>query len=437
MAAQTLVRDGLGDLTWLETGLREATDQACRTIVEGLLAMEDLRIPEDKPREGERRLNDVPRTLRTLFGDVPVQRTWYKAKSQEGRFPMDRALGLVDGHTPAMASLICRDAAHQPFIQAEDDFKAHTGLNVEARQFQRLALRVGPEVEAFLRADHGPGTEQPPRVYVQVDGTGTPLRHQELKGRRGKGPHGQAHTHEIKVAALFTEHPHPAEEPWRDRDSTTYVATDERCTAFGAMVRAEYRRRFDGQPETIALGDGAAWIWRLFWINFPRAVQIVDFHHAAEHVAALAELVHPRDSRAWKALRRKWTAKLWNGNIDALIASARATIPRSKAKKARKALAYFETNRSRMAYDKFRANGYFIGSGVVEAACKTLVGQRFKGAGMHWSLRGLKCLLSIRTAILSRRYDHFWTWRAATLKPTSNFRPASNLPLVTKLRLAS
>ena len=106
------------------------------------------------------------------------------------------------------------------------------------------------------------------------------------------------------------------------------------------MVRAEFLRRFAGQPETVALGDGAAWIWKMFWINFPWAVQIVDFHHAAEHVASLAELVHPRDSSQWKKLRRNWTAKLWNGKLDALLTSARAAIPssRKKAKAGRKAL---------------------------------------------------------------------------------------------------
>ncbi len=415
-AGDTLLRDGMGDITWLETGLRDASDKACRGVVEGLLAMPGLRVPGDERHEGERRVGGVERTIHTRFGDVVATRNWYKAPGEDGRFPMDVALGLVDGYTPALAGLIARDAANQPFTHAGEDFEAHTQLHVDARQFQRLSQRIGLEVEEFLRADHGPGTEKPPRAYVLVDGTGAPLRHKELKGRRGKGPDGKAHTHEIKLAALFTEHPRPGEDPWRDRDSTTYVATHERCGGFGPMVRAEFFRRFAGRPETIALGDGAAWIWRLFWINFPWAIQIVDFHHAAEHVAALAELVHPRDSRLWKKLRRNWTAKLWNGRIDALLVSAHAAIPHAKARKGRKALAYFKTNRARMRYDIFRAKGYFIGSGVVEAGCRTIVGQRFKCAGMHWSLLGLTRLLSIRTAILSNRYEHFWAWRSAKLK---------------------
>ena len=206
-AGATLLRDGMGDMTWLETGLRDASDRACRDIVEGLLAMPGLHVAGDTRRDGERRVAGVKRNIHTLFGDVSVTRNWYKACGIEGRFPMDVALGLVDGHTPALAGLICRDAANQPFTHAQEDFKAHTGRAVDARQFQRLALRVGREVEDFLRADHGPGNDKPPRVYVQVDGTGAPLRHKELKGRKGKGPDGKAQTHEVKVAALFTEHP--------------------------------------------------------------------------------------------------------------------------------------------------------------------------------------------------------------------------------------
>jgi len=419
-AGETLAHDGVGDIRWLEAGLQEASNQACRGVIEGLLAMPGLRVPGDERRETERCVGGVERTIHTLFGAVRVRRAWYKAPGEtDGRFPLDVALGLVDGYTPALAGLVCRDAAKEPFALAGTDFRAHTGVAVDGRQFQRLAVRVGLEVESFLRSDHGPGTERPPRTYVLIDGTGAPLRHKELEGRRGKGADGKAQTHEVKVAALFTEHPRPGEDPWRDRDSTTYVATDERCAAFGRMVRAEYDRRFAGRPETIALGDGARWIWEDFRIHFPWAIQIVDFHHAAEHVAALAELIYPRQTSDWKKLRRNWTGKLWNGKIDALLTSARATIGSKRTKEVRKALAYFETNRARMRYDLFRAKGYFIGSGVVEAACKTIVGLRFKASGMHWSRLGLKRLLAIRTALCSNRYEAFWNWRASKLKPAA------------------
>ena len=407
----------MGDIRWLETGLRETSHQACRGMIEGLLAMPGLRIPEDACRPAERRVGKVPRTIHTLFGDIAVERNWYKAADADsGRFPLDEALRLIDGYTPTLAGLICRSAAREPFGNAQEDFQAYTGLDMDARQFLRLAARVGPLAEEFLRRDTQPAPTKAARVYLELDGTGAPLRHVELEGRRGKGADGKAQTHEIKVAAIFTEQPRPGQPPWRDLDSTTYVATDERGGPFGPMVRAEFARRFDGQPETIALGDGAPWIWECFRVHFPWAIQIVDFHHAAERLGSLAERVHRRDSKEWNRLRRKWGTKLWNGKIDALLPSVRAALPRRHRKAGQKALEYFQTHRERMRYDLFRQKGYFIGSGVVEAACKTIACQRFKCSGMHWSQRGLKCLLSIRTALLSNRYPEFWNWHSSKLQ---------------------
>ena len=102
---------------------------------------------------------------------------------------------------------------------------------------------------------------------------------------------------------------------------------------------------------------------------------------------------------------------LLRGRLDIFMAQARSAFPTAKKEAGEKELAYFEKNRERMRYGLFRAKGYFIGSGVVEAACKTIVAQRFKGSGMHWSESGLSHILAIRTAILSRRYDEFWNSR--------------------------
>lgn len=410
-AGEALKQNGIGDITWLEKGLRECSNKACLEIILGLLSTPGLKVFGDECLDGERKVSGVSRTLHTIFGDGPISRNWYKPADGDGRFPLDEALGLVDGYTPMLAGLICQAAATIPFNRAANDFNAYTGLAIEGRQFHRLANRVGHDVEKFLRAKHGAPTEAPPRVYVMMDGTGAPLRHDELKDRKGKGEDGKAQTHEVKVAAIFTEHPRSGKDPWRDHDSTTYVATDERCNEFGGMVRAEFRRRFKNMPETIALGDAAEWIGNAVDINFPQATRIIDWNHTAQHVASMAEIVHIRDSMEWRRLRRKWTGKLWRGKIDALADAAISAFPKDKADDGKKALAYFMKNREAMRYDVFRDKGYFIGSGVVEAACKTLVCQRFKCSGMHWSQIGLKHLLAIRTAMLSNRYSEFWDWR--------------------------
>ncbi len=409
-AAATLQAKELGDVTWLEHGLRESAQGMCRDVLQWLLALPDLRIPGDTPKTGERRLGGQQRIAHSLFGDIPLVRNYYHhPQSGQGRFPLDDALGLIDGYTPGVAALIGRCAAEHPFGRAEESFRAYTGLSVQARQFQRLAEHIGPLAEGFLRAPLPSTEKKPPRVYVAADGTGAPLRHEELRGRKGRQPDGSAQTHEIKVGAFFTQHPVAGQEPWRDLDSNTYVATTERSSAFGQMMRNEFIRRFPDPPAEVAfLGDGAAWIWEIQRIFFPMALGIVDFYHAAEHVTQVVELIEDRHTRSGRKRRRRWVKLLLRGRLDTFLDQARAAFPPEKAAAGEKALDYFVKNRKRMRYRYFREHGYFIGSGVVEAACKTVVSQRMKASGMHWSQQGLSHILSIRTALLSRRYDEFW-----------------------------
>lgn len=419
-AAETLQTRGLGDITWLEHGLRDSAQGMCRAALQWLLALPGLKVPEDVLRDGERRITQEQRTIHTLFGDVGVSRNYYHHPANgTGRHPLDEALGLIDGYTPGVAALIGRCAAEHPFGQASESFKAYTGLDVDARQFPRLAERVGPMVERFLRDDLRSGEKAPPRVYVATDGTGAPLRHEELKGRKGRQPDGTAQTHEIKVGAIFTQHPVTGEKPWRDLDSTTYIATTQRVDPFGGMMLAEFRRRFPTPPpEIVFLGDGAAWNWELQRINFAEAVGIVDFYHAAEHVAKVVDLIENHRSSSGSKRRKRWVKLLLRGHLDIFLSEVRNSLPADAREAGEKALDYFEKNRHRMRYRLFRQRGYFIGSGVVEAACKTVVAQRFKGSGMHWSEQGLADVLSIRTAIRSRRYSEFWR-HAAAVRPAA------------------
>ncbi len=408
-ASDALQSKELGDITWLEHGLRETSQGMCRDVLRWLLALPGLRVPGDVSKPGERCVSDQERTAHTLFGDIPLVRNYYHNPTEGGgRFPMDEALGLIDGYTPGLASLIGRCAAEHPFRHAGESFHAYTGLNVDARQFPRLAGYIGPLAEAFLRANRPSSEKMPPRVYVATDGTGAPLRHDELKGRKGRQPDGTAQTHEIKVGAIFTQHPVSGQKPWRDLSSNTYVATTLRSEAFGEMMHTEFCRRFSGAADVAFLADGASWNWEIQRVFFPMSLGIVDFYHAAEHVTRVVDLIEDHHSPSGRRRRRRWVKLLLRGRLDQFLTEARKAFPHGKVQEGEKALNYFEKNRDRMRYRYLMEHGYFIGSGVVEAACKTIVTQRFKGSGMHWSELGLSHVLSIRTALLSCRYDEFW-----------------------------
>ena len=251
-------------------------------------------------------------------------------------------------------------------------------------------------------------------MVVEADGTGVPMRRPELIGRQGKAADGSASTRENKLGAIFTQHGVDDEGfPLRDPASTTYVSTFAPAEDFGLALRQEaLRRGISGASQTVFLGDGAPWVWELARVNFPDAVCILDFYHACEHLGTLAEALYGT-GEASSTKSRQWAALLKDDGIDQLIARVRKALPEDppRREQIQKQLAYFEKNRTRMLYGTFRKKGFFIGSGVVEAGCKTVVGQRLKNSGMFWSLQGAHNVLTLRTALLGNHFDDDWNHR--------------------------
>ena len=163
----------------------------------------------------------------------------------------------------------------------------------------------------------------------------------------------------------------------------------------------------------VALGDGAPWIWNLVAEHFPEAVQIVDLSHAKEHVWDVAHAVFGRGTALGTTWATRACSLLEQGQTEALVCAIQALAPIApEPGQARsipeRAVDYFTTNAQRMRYPLFRAQGMHIGSGIAEAACKTIVSKRAKGCGMRWTPEGLDALLPLRTAVLNGAYDSFW-----------------------------
>jgi hypothetical protein len=304
-------------------------------------------------------------------------------------------------------------ASKEPYESATESFtKAYTGgltpgiLKTYPRILADSALRFIAEAPRGER-------KQTPCAVVMADGTGMPMRPEELQGVKGRN--GEAKTREVKVGAIFEMFPSPENLKERERlpGTTEYVATLERKAVFADTIRSAFDRKFPISPDvTLFLGDGAPWIWNMRRTHFPFAVEILDFYHAAEHLSPLLELAAlPEKER--KKTRQKWRRWLMEGKTNKLIETcekmAQGTNP-VKAQAWRKALQYYRDNRCRMKYDEYLAKGWFIGSGVVESACKTLIGRRFKLSGMRWSIKGADALLPFRTALMSGRYDELWNF---------------------------
>ena len=183
--------------------------------------------------------------------------------------------------------------------------------------------------------------------------------------------------------------------------------TDQAPSEFAQRVAREAQRRgFDQAQRRVVLGDGAPWIWNLAEEHFHGAIQIVDLFHAKGHLWDVAKAIYGPGSdlgEQWAKLRRD---ELDDGKLDAILAALRVHAPAND--EARKCVDYVTTNRERMRYPEFRAQGLCVSSGVVEAGCKTVVGKRLKQSGMFWSLPGAYNILTLRCACASRRFDIAW-----------------------------
>ena len=164
------------------------------------------------------------------------------------------------------------------------------------------------------------------------------------------------------------------------------------------------------------VGDGAEWIWNLAHQHFPGAIQIVDLYHARQHLWNLARQLYPQDEKkrnAWIGRHQKrW---LDQGKIEKLVEALRS-IPAPDtqlAEKVRIEADYFQSNAARMRYPRFRQQHLFVGSGVIEAGCKTVVAQRLKRSGMFWTVRGANAILALRCTHLNGRFENYWETRRA------------------------
>jgi hypothetical protein len=345
------------------------------------------------------------RTIETVLGPVAVRRAYYHCASCGGGVvPRDDELGVAEASlSPGLRKMTARVGAASPFAKAADLLAELAGIRLSPKRIERAAEAAGAAAAARAGAESTaiahrrvrvlPPAVVPDMLYIAVDGTGVPMVPAAVAGRAGKAPDGRARTREVKLACLFTQTTVDTDgRPVRDPDSTSYLGSFAPAAEFATLVHAEARRRgADHIRQLVVLGDGALWIWNLATAILPEATPIVDLYHAREHLHALAAGLtgvlgdeHPH----WLAAR---LADLDAGDIETLVtetARLHPQLPDDTARATAKALTYFQTNAHRMRYVYFREHGMFVGSGVVEAGCKAIVGQRLKLSGMRWNIPG-------------------------------------------------
>ena len=369
------------------------------------------------------------RRVLTALGMVEITRPWYLCPHcHQGQFPADQELDIENTEfSPGVRRMQALVGQDTPFDQGRQQMAWLAGLEVTAKSVERVAESIGAdiarrdqqEIDRAVQLDLPIVLGEPiPILYVQMDGTGVPVVKKETEGRKGKLDGLPAHTREVKLGCVFTQTGWDEEGfAIRDRSSTTYAGAIENAEQFGRRIYVEaWKRGWSRAANKVVIGDGAEWIWNIAKDHFPGAIQIVDLFHARQHLWELARLLFPSDNKRrnqWIGLHQKrW---LDQGKIAKLVASLRSiqTADPELAKKIRNDADYFATNTARMNYPKFRKQHLFVGSGVIEAGCKTVVAHRLKRSGMFWTVPGANAVLALRCYHLNGRFEDYWEGRRA------------------------
>lgn len=312
-----------------------------------------------------------------------------------------------------------------PFDHGRQQLKLLADLEITTKAVERTAETIGGSIAAHQQVEIQRAVqldlpivvgEPIPILYVQMDGTGIPVVKKETLGRKGKTDGQPAYTREVKLGCVFTQTGWDEEGyAIRDPDSTTYVGAIETAEAFGKRLYLEaWNRGWSRAAKKVVMGDGAEWIWNLAEPYFPGAIQIVDLYHARQHLWELARKLHPNDQGTQEVWIKFHQRRLLDkGKIEKLVGALRAihTPNPEVTEKIRIEADYFERNADRMRYPKYRRQHLFVGSGVIEAGCKTVIGSRLKQSGMFWTVRGANAIIALRCCHLNGRFEDYWEAR--------------------------
>jgi hypothetical protein len=371
--------------------------------------------------------DDPRRTLVSLFGPIRYRRAYYYCRRcGTGQFPFDARLGLGEHNlSPAVERLASLAGGVSPgFEKGAELLEEMAGVRLSESTVQRTTEDVGARIAALLGRGITPG----PRVawqwhrdargrtvaYLSIDATGT----------RQQGPDGgSAEGRMAYVGSIFNPLPpegpvRPAPDVKRQRLRARYLSGLYALEEMGPLMRRLAERVGMEQAEVwVALTDGGSGLEAFCQRNFnrPDLVLILDFYHAASYLEALAKALHPQDEKAAAGQAEQWCSLLKaEGGAVTLEVLRQWDWPVRKSAALREqlneVLTYFENNAHRMEYPEYLAEGWHIGSGVVESACKTVVGQRLKGAGMRWGEEGAHAMCHVRALYRSEagQWDAFW-----------------------------
>lgn len=427
------------DFEQLEAKLHELFVTAEREVLGEELSRLDVDLPTvmlDGRRH--RRVLRSSKIYTSAAGPIEVMRTLYRYGAEQSVVPLEGRAGIVAGHfTPRAARQSLWAVAHLTPQDAASLFRELGAMSPSKSSLDRLPKTCGAhweahreQFEAQLRATlEVPATAA--TVAVSLDGVMTPMkdacRHAKREATFAQGKHrqGPAGYQEAGCATLSF---YTAE---GERLSSVRLARmpEAKKATLKAMLAEELAAVLHQRPalQLVKLADGAKDNWQYLSEALPTGREAVDFYHAAEHLKDAFVAAYGENSARMRARFETYRHVLLEdpSGVEKVIRTLvylRACYPQRKA--ICLAVGYFRRHRKRMRYAAMTAAGLPIGSGVVEAACKTLVTQRLKRSGMRWREAGGQAILTLRSLIQSERFEAGWQliakcYRADLLLPNN------------------
>src|ERR1700739_4688849 len=417
-------REPVEDLTAFEQELHRLFVAAEREALGHELARFDLDVPALEV-DGERyhRVLRCETTYNSAAGPVRVARSLYRP-SQGGPTvcPLDLRTGIIEGYwTPLAAKQATWVVAHLTPQEGEELFALLGNMTPSKSTLDRLPKALHghweaqrPRFEATLRHQEEIPAEAV-TMAVSLDGVLAPMKDGQRHAKRtqarvqGKAPSGPAGYQEVGCATVSYYDRHGERLCTRlmaRMPETNKVTVKQQLTAevMGALIQRP-------DLQVVKVADGAPDNWSYLGETLPLGVEVLDFYHAAERLGTALGAAYGEGTPTYQARVETLRTVLRDEphGVDKVMGALgllRTRYPRRQA--IHKALAYFREHRHRMHYADLRARNLPIGSGVVEAACKTLVSQRLKRSGMRWRMTGGQAILTFRALCQSARFERAW-----------------------------
>lgn len=330
-------------------------------------------------------------TLVTAHGRLPIRRAYfYCERCRQGHCPLDREWGLGPAQTtPTVQSVVGALGAEVPYHRLPRLLQ-RLGLPIHlgVKSVELIAQRLGNAVAQAPLPTAAPA-QRP--LAAAVDGVMVPTWDGPQEARCGV-------LYEADATAPRT----PAGEAALRKEFVGSLTARE--SVIERLCQRVEQRRPTPETKVAALGDGAGWIWRGYAAHLPNRVEILDYYHVVQHLAAVSAAWYGEGTATGRAWLRRMKQALLTRGPGPLLRSLRAWQPETAAGVAvkQRELGYFTNNRERMQYPDYLLQHLPIGSGAVEGACKHLIGDRFKGTGMRWQPATAEPLIHLRAALLTQ-----------------------------------